>query len=110
MKLLFDHHLSPSLAFFFQLKFPGSQHVFPLGMDVADDLTIWNFAKESNFVIVTKDSDYQDLGMRLGFPPYVVLIKRGNCSTSIIREIIEAHTKNINEFVMTDKSGVLILF
>lgn len=110
MKLLFDHHLSPALAVYFQSDFPGSQHVYPLGLDAVDDVAIWNFAKESNYVIVTKDSDYQELGMRFGFPPYVVLIRRGNCPTAIIREIIEAHTTNINEFALTDKSGVLILF
>ncbi len=110
MKLLFNHHLSPSLANSFQATFPGSAHVFPLGMGEANDDVIWQFAKDQGFVIVTKDSDYHDLGMRLGFPPFVVLIKRGNCKTSVIRDIISKNSNVINDFVSSDKSGILILF
>jgi predicted nuclease of predicted toxin-antitoxin system len=41
MKLLFDHNLSPQLANRFAGIYPGSQHVFLLGMDQVDDRQIW---------------------------------------------------------------------
>ncbi len=81
-----------------------------LGLDRADDLRIWIHAREHAFVIVTKDGDYHDLGMRHGFPPYVVLIRRGNCPTKIIKAIIEQNKDNIQTFVKSDQSGMLILF
>lgn len=35
MKLLFDHHLSPSLVRRLRDLFPGSEHVWNLGLDEA---------------------------------------------------------------------------
>ncbi|MBE9060587.1 DUF5615 family PIN-like protein [cf. Phormidesmis sp. LEGE 11477] len=36
MKLLFDHNLSPRLVMHLADRYPGSQHVFLLGMGEAD--------------------------------------------------------------------------
>ena len=47
-------------------------------MDQADDLAIWNYAKEQGFVIVTKDSDFHELSLVFGNPPKVIWLKCGN--------------------------------
>jgi predicted nuclease of predicted toxin-antitoxin system len=110
MKLLFNQHLSPSLCRYFSQSYPGSVHVSNVGLDSSDDIVIWEYARNYDFIIVTKDSDYHDLGMRYGFPPYVLLIKRGNCPTEVIKEIINNNSDNIKRFIDLDKSGILILF
>jgi predicted nuclease of predicted toxin-antitoxin system len=69
MRLLFDHNLSPGLVQRLSDLFPQSQHVFLLGMDQADDRQIWEYAAQNQFTIVTRDSDYNDLSLLLGFPP-----------------------------------------
>jgi hypothetical protein len=69
MKLLFDHNLSPQLVNRFTDLYPDSQHVFLLGMDQDDDRRIWEYAAQHDFTIVTRDSDYNDLSLLLGFPP-----------------------------------------
>lgn len=56
MKLLFDHHLSPRLVGRLADLFPNSNHVYPLNLDEADDYEIWDFAKQNNFTIITKDA------------------------------------------------------
>jgi len=64
MKLLLDHHLSPRLVKRLANLFPESNHIYPLNLDKADDFEIWEFAKENNFIIVTKDADFSDLSTR----------------------------------------------
>jgi predicted nuclease of predicted toxin-antitoxin system len=88
MKLLFDHNLSPRLVLIFADLYPNSQHVFPLQMDQDDDYLIWDYAVQNDYVIVTRDSDYNDLSLVRGFPPKVIWIRRGNCSTKEIKTIL----------------------
>lgn len=72
MKLLFDHNLSPRLIKSLSDIYPDSNHVYPLGLDEARDPEIWEYARREGFLIVTKDADFSDLCMLLGFPPKVI--------------------------------------
>ncbi|MHB8190803.1 MAG: DUF5615 family PIN-like protein [Ferrimicrobium sp.] len=40
--------------------FPESSHISFVGLEGAKDSEIWSFASESNFVIVTRDSDFSE--------------------------------------------------
>ena len=84
MKLLFNHNLSPRLVWLLADLYPNSQHVFLLEMDQEDDRVIWDYALQNDYTIVTRDSDYSDLSLVRGFPPKVIWIRCGNCSTSTI--------------------------
>ena len=106
--LLFDAHLSPVLTTSLNDIFPDSQHVFSFALEEFDDL-IWEFAKEKNFLIVTKDEDFADLNERLGFPPKVILIKRGNCPTKTIEAILRSNRETILELKNNPEIGLLIL-
>lgn len=57
MKLIFDQNLSHRLVGLLEDPFPNSIHVRQIGLHEADDLTIWNHAKEHGLVIVTQNSD-----------------------------------------------------
>jgi hypothetical protein len=63
----FDHNLPPLLVSRLADLFPQSQHVFPLGMDRASDWEIRDYARQSGYSIVTKDADFSDLCVLLGF-------------------------------------------
>ena len=91
MKLLFDQNLSPRLVKRLADLYPDSNHVYHVGVDRASDEVTRDFARRENFVIVTKDSDFSDLCTLLGFPPKVIWIRRGNCSTADIESILRAH-------------------
>jgi predicted nuclease of predicted toxin-antitoxin system len=110
MKLLFDHNLSPQLVNRFADLYPDSQHVFLLGMGQDDDRQIWEYAAQHDFTIVTRDSDYNDLSLLLGFPPKVIWIRRGNCSTRTIESILRAAATAIQKFNQTASIGVLTLY
>jgi predicted nuclease of predicted toxin-antitoxin system len=55
MKLLFDQNLSHRLVRLLAAEYPGSAHVRDLGMAQADDQVVWDYAKQHDYVIVSKD-------------------------------------------------------
>jgi predicted nuclease of predicted toxin-antitoxin system len=87
VKLLFDQNLSPILVKLLADLYPDSNHVYKLGIDRNSDEELRDYARRKNFVIVTKDSDFSDLCILHGFPPKVIWVRRGNCSTSAIERI-----------------------
>lgn len=98
MKLLFDENLSPRLTSFLSTRFPGSVHVRDVGLARADDETIWTYAKDNGFAIVSKDSDFQQRSIISGFPPKVIWIQRGNCSTMDIVTIFRDYHSVLEGF------------
>ncbi len=91
MKLLFDQNLSPRLVERLADLYPDSTHVYSLGLDRAPDLAVWSFAREHGHAIVSQDADFVDLSVMLGFPPKVIWMRRGNCSTRQIEAILRHH-------------------
>lgn len=110
MKLLFDHNLPPLLVSRLADLFPQSQHVFALGLDRASDSEIREFARQSGSFIVTKDADFSDLCVLLGFPPKIIWIRRGNCSAKAVEEILRRHQNDIKALERDAMNGVLTLF
>jgi predicted nuclease of predicted toxin-antitoxin system len=88
MRLLFDQNLSFRLCQDIADIFPGSSHVRILGLDEADDLAIWNFAKANGFTIVSQDADFAEMAALLQPPPKVIWLRVGNQSTSTIATVL----------------------
>lgn len=109
MKLLFDQNLPPRLVKSLADVYPGSEHVFNLSLDRASDRVIREFALEHGFTIVTKDSDFEDLGTLLGFPPKVIWIRRGNCSAKEIDRILRERSSSISSHLDDPQPGALVL-
>lgn len=82
MKLLFDQNLSPRLVNRIIDLYPNSNHLHNVGLDTAEDSTVWQYAREHNFIVVTKDADFSELISIKGFPPKVIWIRLGNCTTN----------------------------
>lgn len=102
MKLLFDQNLSYRLPAALASAFPGSSQVRLLGLDTADDRTIWRYAAENGYCIVTLDSDFADLSAVLGSPPKVVWLRCGNRPTAIVEELIRTHAVRILTLAIAD--------
>jgi predicted nuclease of predicted toxin-antitoxin system len=109
VRLLFDHNLSPALAICLQDIYPNSSHVYLLGLDKASDTEIWQYARQEEFVIVTKDADYSELGLIRGFPPKVVWIRRGNCKTATIEALLRNHYSDLKIMEAIISIGILTL-
>jgi predicted nuclease of predicted toxin-antitoxin system len=84
MRLPYDQNLSHRLLPALEDIFPGSLHVRSVGLAEADDLSIWNHAKDNQLVVVTQDSDYSDWNKLRGSPPKIVWLRCGNASTDQI--------------------------
>jgi predicted nuclease of predicted toxin-antitoxin system len=96
MKLLFDANLSPRLVHLLSDLFPFSTHVEHFASLDAEDDEIWDYALQNGFAIVTKDADFDDMSRLAENSPKIVWIRRGNCSTSVIENIIRANFESIS--------------
>jgi predicted nuclease of predicted toxin-antitoxin system len=109
LKLLFDHNLSPKLVERLADEYPDSAHVSARGLDRSTDAQVWNFARENDFTIVTRDADYGDLSAIAGYPPGIVWIRRGNCSTREIEALLRAHREALEALTGDPETGLLVL-
>ena len=79
------------------------------GLGAASDQEVWDFAKENGFLIATKDSDFAELQVLRGFPPKVVWIRLGNCTTSQVDALLRHHANDLAAFEVEPASGMLLL-
>lgn len=109
MKFLFDENLSPRLTRLLADAFPDSSHVRNVGLQAADDVAVWEYAKQNDFTIVSKDADFHGRSIVQGFPPKVVWIRLGNCSTAQVATLIKDYTDEIRRFGVDGESSFLRL-
>ena len=107
MKLLFDNNLSHKLLEKTKDIFPDSTHVMHEKLDESEDQEILEFAKQNDFTIITKDSDFNDLILFFGYPPKVILLKIGNCKVLEIEKVLRDNIISINEFINNPEVGIL---
>lgn len=91
MKLLIDQNLSYRLVRPLQEQFPGTEQVRRLGLIDSRDTTIWEYAREREFVILTQDEDFADLSSLRGAPPKVLLLRTGNLPSTQVVELLRSH-------------------
>ena len=109
MKLLFDQNISPSLVALLADLFPESLHVRTVGLERATDDSVWRFALERGFLIVTKDSDFQERGQIAGSAAKVIWIRRGNCSTEQVAAMLMKHASDVATLEQDPHATFLIL-
>ena len=109
MKLLFDHNLSPRLVNLLADIYPESNHLYLMGLDQESDKNVWEVAKTQNYTIVTKDSDFNELLILKGFPPKIIWVRLGNCSTKAIESLLRNKYKDIIYFDEDPNVGILSL-
>lgn len=91
MRLLFDQNLSPSLVRRLSDLYPDVRHVSALGFASAPDEAVWEYARTNACVIVTKDADFSEMSVMYGFPPKIILLQFGNCTTNDIEIALRAY-------------------
>src|SRR5512141_2855227 len=110
MKLLFDHHLSHKLVKRLADVFPDSTQTRLLGMSTADDIALWNHAKQHGFMVVSLDSDFYDLSVLRGQPPKLIWLRCGNSTVQRIERLLRANAKQIEAFAADPTTGCLEIF
>ena len=109
MKLLLDNNLSPKLVTKVADLYPEYSHVALLGLDTASDNQVWTVARDEGYCLVSKDSDFNELLVTKGFPPKVIWIRLGNCTTAEIAELLRSQYEAITDFGNDPAVGLLTL-
>lgn len=109
MKLLFDENLSPQLPELLTDVYPGSAHVHQCGLGSSDDTAIWEYAKANSFIIVSKDSDFEERSILLGSPPKVIWLRASNCSSAEIENLLRGALPVVMRFINKDEETCLVL-
>jgi predicted nuclease of predicted toxin-antitoxin system len=103
MTIWVDAHLSPGIAKWIRESFPvDAIPLRDLNLRDADDADIFRAARDADAVVMTKDSDFQDLVQRLGTPPRVIWITCGNTSNARLRVIL---SKTLPDAIALLESG-----
>ncbi len=109
MKLLFDENLSGQLPRLLADLFPDSDSALRLGLGGASDDAVWEHAKRAEFVLVTKDEDFQRLSVLRGPPPKVIWIRLGNCATADVARMVRFRVEQIHVFLTDSEAAFLAL-
>jgi predicted nuclease of predicted toxin-antitoxin system len=109
VKLLLDENLSYRLLDRVAKRFPGSAHLRTVGLEGAGDETVWAYASEHGFALISKDSDFHQRAFLFGFPPKVIWVRRGNCSTREIASVILARSDDIERFGADPEATFLVI-
>jgi predicted nuclease of predicted toxin-antitoxin system len=103
MKLLFDQNISYRIIELVSNRYPEAVHIKQIGLNNATDNSIWIYAEENEYTIVTFDSDFYNLSLIKGCPPKIIWLRIGNTSTQMVAKILNDDFALIEAF-LTDLS------
>ena len=92
-KYLLDENLSRKLVDKLAHVYPKISHVAIEGLANKFDVEIWQFAKNNNLIIITKDNDFSDMSHLYSCPPKVIKLNCGNKNTEYIFFTLSANQK-----------------
>jgi len=110
MKLLFDQNISHKVLKHLPEQFSNSTSVKDEGLIHYSDKQIWEFAKINDYIIVTQDSDFNDINLLYGIPPKIIWIRTRNTKTTEIAEILTIKISKIEDFVSDKTYGCLEIY
>ncbi len=109
MKLLLDENLSRRLVSFLVHDYPGSSQVSLLSLEQSSDMALWQYAKQENYVIVTRDADFQEIAMVHGHPPSIIWLKTANPSKAVTLKLLLDYREQIVQALEVDGLGIVEL-
>ena len=109
MSLLLDENLSPRLIPRLASLFPGIIHVRDVGLKQSDDRTIWDWARQNGYTVVTADADFVAMAGQTGPPPKLVHIERCDFPFQAIEELLRQNAIRISEFEKDPNASLLVL-
>lgn len=90
-----DAQISPYISDWITATFKiESYPIRRLGLRDAADVEIFQSAREASAIVMTKDSDFCDLVLRLGPPPKILWITCGNTSNEKLQGILLSTLSN----------------
>jgi predicted nuclease of predicted toxin-antitoxin system len=91
VKVWLDAQLPPALCSWLHSEFAiEAEAIRDLGLRDAEDLEIFEAAREAGVAVMSKDADFVELVRRHGPPPQVLWVTFGNTSNREIRRLLSA--------------------
>ncbi len=109
MKLLLDQNLSPRLGDRPRDIWTDVVHIRAVGLAAADDSTVWTYARQYRFTLVSKDGDFGGRSALYGASPKVIWLAVGNCSTLEIERRLRSHRDEIETFAAEPDTTLLVI-
>src|SRR5437667_10211377 len=109
MTFWIDAQLSPAIANWIKKEYDVECiPVRDLGLIRAEDKEIFQKARESKVVIITKDNDFINLQQQYGAPPQIIFLTCGNTSNQKLMEIFKKTFKQVIDLLKTGEKLVEI--
>ncbi len=99
MKILLDAQLPPAMARWLREQGHEAQPVREVGLREADDGALWEHARLTGAVILTKDEDFAARAQQVTTGPVVVWLRIGNSSNAALRAWLEPRLPGIVQLV-----------
>lgn len=97
-----------NLPFHFSLwNNPNFVHVFQID-DSWSDKQIWEYARENNLTIITKDSDFSLMALTKGIPPKIIHVRFGNLKMRDFHEKISKYWPDIE--LLLNKNSIINIY
>jgi len=113
MKLLLDQNISFRVIKKLKEHFANVQSVKENNLENAEDIKIWEYARQKGFTIITFDEDFYNIQLLKGFPPKIIWFKTGNLNKGQFAQFLIAQKDTIHAFAeeeMYKDEGCLELF
>ncbi len=108
MRLLLDQNLSWRIVRLIQSRFPEVVHVSTVGLAQATDLQIWTYASNHEYIIVSKDSDFQNFAQTTDTFPKFIWLQMSRASTSVIAKTLLDQYEQIWEFCQSTNVRLIV--
>jgi predicted nuclease of predicted toxin-antitoxin system len=109
LKLFFDENLSEHLPKRLAKEFPDSSHPRLTNLAGATDKRIREYARENEFMLVTRDNDLVQLAQFYGAPPKVIWLKLHNPGTQTVVRILKLNIEQIEAFALDSVKSILVI-
>ena len=97
MRFLVDNQLPRALARLLTDLGHQAVHVLDIELAQVDDHTLWAYAAQHGFVIISKDADFADLALLDPHRVQLVWVRIGNCRKSVLLEGIKNSLSTIEQ-------------
>jgi predicted nuclease of predicted toxin-antitoxin system len=97
VKFLIDNQLPAALARWLARRGHDAVHVFELGVEIASDRSLWEYAFAEERIAISKDEDFFILANRPGDTGRLLWVRIGNCRTRALLSRLEAAWPEIEQ-------------
>ncbi len=109
VRFLADENLPPKIVGLLHSRFPGPIHVVSAGLAGVGDESIWRYAADNDFVVLSKDFDFNQRALLRCHPPKVVWARVGEMRANEIAATVLARADQLERFEVDDEQSVFVI-